>query len=166
MDEKPTEKNPEESSSTLYYVVGAIVLVAVVAAGYFLRPKSATQTPPAASVPAGPTPTPGPITGLACERQYYNPVIGFERYFLSAAGADLVGTTSVDCDFTVSVAGSVVGTASESSQVLNEPERGGVTFRCTTTPMALKRGTPTKVDVTMTSDRGQSTTCSQTFVLP
>jgi len=166
MEEKSTDKNPEESSSTLYYVVGAIVLVAVVAAGYFLRPKAATQTQPTTTVPAGPTPTPGPITGLACERQYYNPIVGFERYFVSAEGVDTVGTKSVTCDFTMSVAGAVVGSASESSQVLNAPERGGVAFRCTTKPVDLKRNVPTKVDVTITSDRGQTTTCSQTFVYP
>jgi hypothetical protein len=165
MEEKTMDKNPEESSSTLYYVVGAIVLIAVVAAGYFLRPKSTTQTQPTA-VPAGPTPTPGPITGLACERQYYNPVVGFEKYFISAEGVDTTGTNNVTCDFTMTVAGAVVATASESSNVLNTPERGGVSFKCTTKPVELKRNVPTKVDVTVTSDRGQTTTCSQTFVFP
>ena len=74
----------ETSSSDMkqYYVLGIVVLIAVVAAGYMLRPKnteSSTGTPVAQQVVV-PTPTPGPITKLACDVQYYNSKIGFPEY--------------------------------------------------------------------------------------
>jgi len=151
----------------MYYVLGAIVLVAVIAAGYLLRPKTTTETPAAqqAAVPMA-TPTLGPITRLGCDYQYYNPVVGFPKYYISAQGADVTGATSVECAFTFTQAGQVVGTQTISSPLSAEPVRSGSVFKCTTPGVELKPLIPTKVDVALKDDQGAKATCSAMFTLP
>ena len=162
-------ENQEQSQSMgtkQYYVLGFIVLVAVVIAGFLLRGKSAapasTQTP----VVQVPTPTPGPITQLACDTQYYNPVIGFPKYYLSVEGGDLSSAKKVDCTFTVSVNNKVVATEAASSPLTDKPQRGGGTFRCTSPGLELTPNTPTVVDVVLKDDLKGTSTCSSTFIFP
>ena len=150
-----------------YYVLGAVVLVAVVIAGYLLRPKSNTSTvSPTGQAATGATPTPGPITGLICDMQYYNPVIGFTKYYLSVEGGDVSAAKKVDCTFTVSVDDEVVATEKASSPLTEKPQRGGGTFRCTTKALDLTPNVPTVVDVTLQDDVKATRTCSATFLLP
>ncbi len=155
-----------EANNKLYYLIGAVVLVAVVAVGYFLRPKPATQTSQQAPVAVVPTPTLGPIARLTCDTQYYNPVIGFEKYYLSVEGGDLRSANTVDCVITASVNEKVVLTKKLSSPLTDRPERSGKTFRCTTEGVELKAGVPTKVDVALKDNEGATATCSAFFVFP
>ena len=163
-------ENQEQSQSMgtkQYYILGFIVLVAIVVAGYLLRGKSTTPaTSPTPVAVAVPTPTPGPITKLACDMQYYNPVNGFPRYYLSVEGGDLSAAKKVDCTFTVSVNKKVVSTQTSSSPLTDKPQRGGGTFRCTTVALDLAPGTPTVVDVALKDDLNASSTCSSTFLFP
>ena len=166
MEEETMENQP--NNNTMYYVLGAIVLVAVIAAGYLLRPKTSTQSPAAeqaSTVPVA-TPTLGPITRLGCDYQYYNPVIGFPKYYLSAEGADVTGATSVECTMTMSQANQVVATQTVSSPLTTKPERSGSVFKCTTPGVELKPSIPTKVDVVLKDDQGAKATCSAVFTLP
>lgn len=162
----------EEQSQPLgakqYYILGFIVLVAIVIAGYLLRGKSTTPatTPTPAPQVVIPTPTPGPITGLACDAQYYNPVLGFPKYYLSVEGGDLSTATKVDCTITVSVDNKLVATQNVSSPLTNMPQRGGSTFRCTTPAIELTPNTPTVVDVVLKDDLKASSTCSSIFLFP
>lgn len=152
-----------------YYVLGIVVLVAVVVAGYMLRPKSNENATPTVSTTAAipsPTPTPGPITKLACDLQYFNPRIGFPEYYLSVDGGDISKATSVDCSFTASASGKQVGAATVTSPLTSAPQRGGSTFRCTTKAIALTPRTPTVVDVALKDDLGATATCTGTFVFP
>jgi len=163
----------EKENTTMYYVIGAVVLVAVLVAGYFLRPKPQQQQQATGgaqqqqiALPA-PTTTPGPITGLACENQYYNPVVAIPgQYFLSVEGADLATATSETCEFTVMVKNNVVATLSKEATPEANATRGGSTFRCTTDKLTLERNVPTKVDVAIKNNEGKSVTCSRTFLLP
>lgn len=160
------EEQSQPPGAKQYYILGFIVLIAVVVAGYLLRGKSSAPIP---TPPAGvfaPTPTPGPITGLACDMQYYNPVLGFPKYYLSAEGGDLSSAKKVDCTFTVSVDNKVVATQSVSSPLTDKPQRGGSTFRCTTAAIELTPNTPTVVDVILKDDLKASATCTATFLLP
>jgi hypothetical protein len=163
-------ENQEQSSSMgtkQYYVLGLIVLVAVVIAGYLLRSKSAsTPTPEQAAQIVTPAPTPGPITQLACDSQYYNPVIGFPRYYLSVDGGDISKATKVDCIITVSVDKKVVATQTVSSPLTDMPQRGGSTFRCSTPVLELTPNVPTTVDVVLKDDLKATSTCSSTFLFP
>lgn len=167
-----TQTTPEKENTTMYYVIGAVVLVAVLVAGYFLRPKPQTPAQQSgqqqqAAVPQGPTPTPGPITGLACENQYYNPVVGVNgQYYLSVEGSDLATSTKETCDFTVTVNRNVIATLSREAQLSANSERGGSIWRCTTDKLTLEKNVPTKVDVTVTNDQSKSVTCTRTFLLP
>jgi hypothetical protein len=164
--------NNEEQSQSMgtkqYYVLGFIVLIAIVVAGYLLRGKStnpATSPAPVAVV-AAPTPTPGPITGLGCDMQYYNPVIGFPKYYLTVEGGDLSTAKKVDCTFTVTVDKKVVATETASSPLTDKPQRGGGTFRCTTPAVDITPKTPAIVDVVLKDDLKASSTCSSTFLFP
>lgn len=163
------EKELPASGMTMYYVIGAAI-VAVIAGGvYFFRPQQSsfqttTALPQQQPLPTRPT---GPITGLACEYQYYNPVVGFPRYYLSAEGTDVAETKSVTCAFTVTVANNEVAKEAATEDSFSDaPERGGKTFRCTTQAVTLEKNVPTKVDVVMTNDKKESVTCSSTFALP
>lgn len=154
-----------------YYVLGIIVLIAVVVAGYLLRPK--TNTPTTTS-PAGEqaqtnpaaTPTPGPITKLACDSAWYNPKIGFAEYYLSVGGGDLSTANKVSCEFTVTVAGKETAVVSASSPLTSAPDRGGSTFRCTTAATALTPRVASIVNIALKDDLGATATCSAPFVFP
>lgn len=163
-------ENQEQSQpmgTKQYYILGFIVLVAIVVAGYLLRGKSTTPaTTPAPVAVAAPTPTPGPITGLGCDMQYYNPVVGFPRYYLSVEGGDLSTAKKVDCTFTVTIDKKVIATETASSPLTDKPQRGGSTFRCTTPAVDLAPNTPAVVDVVLKDDLKASSTCSSTFILP
>lgn len=168
MEEK-TERSSD--STTLYYGIGAAVLVLLVAGIYLLRPKApASTTSPVSQTPTTQVPLvrpTGPITGLACELQYYNPVIGLKQYYLSAEGSDLAPAKTVDCNFTMSVAGNVVAeTSVKGAPLSNEPSRGGKTFRCSTEAVELEPTVPTVVDVAVADDQKNTATCSATFLFP
>lgn len=159
-----------ESPSMMTYVVGAVLIVAVVAGALYFRSKSgkssmveptSNQTPVSAV-----SPTPGPITGLGCDQQYFNPRIGYPEYYLSAAGGDLSGAKSVSCTFTASVGGEVVATATAQGPLSDAPQRGGSTFVCTTKAIKLTPNLPTVVDVVLKDDLKASATCSATFTFP
>lgn len=167
MDEQQESKT-QTSGSLTYYLLGAIVLALIAGGVYFLRPKSSTVSPGVMDVgtPITATPTPGPITGLACERQWYNPVIGFAKYFLGVDGADLLTSKKVTCDFTVSVGGKVVATTSAQSTLIDAVSRGGGTFRCDSPSLELEPNVPTVVDIMLKNDTNQTASCTQTFVLP
>lgn len=169
MSEEPTETTQveeETGGSIVYYVIGALIVVAIAAGVWLLRPKQAATQPAGITTPVVPTPTPGPIKGLACERQYYNPVVAFRQYFLSVEGVDLANVKDVDCTFTVSVAGSVVATASAQGELSAAPERYGQIFKCTTKKLELAPEVATLVNVGIKNDLGVTGTCSATFLLP
>jgi hypothetical protein len=164
--EEETMENPTSNNSSLYYVLGAVVLVAVIGAGYLLRPKATTPGEQAAGAAPTVAPTPGPITQLTCENQYYNPVLGFPKYYFSVEGADPAGPTSVDCSFTVTQENRVVATEKVNAPLLAKPERNGNVFKCLTPGLELKPSVPTKVDVVLLDDQGAKATCSAVFSLP
>lgn len=170
MEEKEKTENSGDST-TLYYGIGAAVLVLLVAGIYLMRPKtgpSKTVSPTSQTATETPLVRPtGPITGLACELQYYNPVIGFPKYYLSAEGADLPTAKAVDCEFTMSVGERVVGkTNVKGAPLSNEPSRGGKTFRCASEAVELEPNVPTVVHVALTDDQKNTATCSATFLFP
>lgn len=152
-----------------YYVLGIVVLIAVIVAGYMLRPKSGAST----TAPIGttqqaaiPTPTPGPITKLACDVQYFNPKIGFPEYYLSVEGGDISTANKVDCTFTASASGKIEATDKVTSPLTSAPQRGGSTFRCTTKAIALTPSVPSVIDIALKDDLGATATCSGEFVFP
>ena len=163
-----TEETPSQDMKQ-YYVLGIVVLIAVVVAGYMLRPKtdsSSTTQSPVQQQAVVPTPTPGPITKLACDVQYYNSRIGFPEYYLSVEGGDVSAATSVDCTFTTSVKNISESTVQVTSPLTSSPQRGGGTFRCTTKATALQPGVASIVDIALKDDLGSTATCSGAFTFP
>ena len=162
--------NEEQSSNTSALVVGALIVVAVVGIAFYAMKGNATPTPEKAQEVVIPVETeamkPKPISKLSCDTQYYNPVIGFAKYYLSVEGGDVAGSTKVDCTMTVSAKNAVVATEKIASPLTSAPERGGSTFRCTTKGLELEKNVPTKVDVLLENDLGQTASCTKTFLLP
>ncbi len=157
-----------ESPSMMTYVIGAVLVVAVVAGAWYFRSKSpstASMEPVAQQAPVA-TPTPGPITGLACDKQYYNQKVGFTQYYLSAEGGDLTTAKTVSCDFTVKVKDKVVASTSGESPLSDAPQRNGATFKCTTKAVELTPNIPTVVNVALKDDLGKTSTCAATFTFP
>lgn len=158
------EKAAEENTS-LYYIIGAVALVVVIAVGYFLRPKPSTTTPPQPVVVV-PTPTPGPITALACENQYFNPVVALPGIYLGAQGGDLSGVSKINCTFDVNVDDKVVATETVTATTSAAPERNGQAWTCTTKALDLQKGIATKVDVRVVNDLKKEASCTADFVFP
>lgn len=160
-----------ENDNTIYYVIGVVAVISIITGAFFLWPKASSETsnpttqPVVNQEPSGPTPTPGPITGLSCEKQYYNPVIGFPRYFFSVEGASLPSSNRVDCTFTVSVNDKVTATQTVTGPLRDAQARGGNTFRCATRELDVQKTLPTKVDVVLKDDLGATATCSATYLL-
>ena len=169
MEETPSQEEQPTGSMT-YYIIGAVVLALIAGGVYFFRPQSTSAPVQTGSEVVTPvvevSPPSGPITGLACERQWYNPVVGFQKYFIGVEGADLMTTKKVTCSFSVSVSGKVVATSSAQSSLAPVASRGGGTFRCDSPALELEANIPTVVDVMLKKDLNQTASCTQTFVLP
>lgn len=167
-----TEEQTPQPNNQVYYILGAVAVAVVAGAIFFLKPQENVTPTPSVSgtettaVVTNPPPATGPISKLACDQQYYNPVIGFPKYYLSLEGGDLTGPTTVDCKFTVSVTGTMVAEETVKTNLVANADRGGQTFRCTTGALDLAKTVATKVDVTVTDDQGASTSCSKVFSLP
>lgn len=158
----------QSNDNTVYYLVGAGAVVAIAAGMYFFRPQQTTSpqtTTPVAEQQTPPLPT-GPISTLACEQQYYNPVVGFPKYFLGVRGADVKETKEVNCEFTVRVGGNTVATDTAKATFTAAPERGGQIFNCRTKAIELSKNVPTNVDVQLENDAKVTIGCSRIFQLP
>lgn len=161
-------EEPMESPSMMTYVVGAVLVIAVIAGAWYFRSKGSKSSliEPLGQPSAVATPTPGPITGLGCDQQYYNPRIGFNEYYLSAAGGDVSDAERVTCTFTASVDGKVVATSTAQGPLSDAPQRGGKTFICTSKAVALEPNALTVIDVQLTDDLKATSSCSATFSFP
>jgi hypothetical protein len=160
------------NNAHIYYIIGAVVLVAVIAVGYFLRPQQAL-----APVSTGGGTTAGaeteapaatePITGLECGQQYYNSVVGVDgSYYLSVEGADVSDASSVTCTITAEVNDEEVASREITANLVSAPARGGKTFKCTTEGLKLTPQVPTKVIAEIVDDLGESAACFRYFNLP
>lgn len=171
MDEetKPESSGEEANSNIIYYVIGAVLLVVVIGAGYLLKSKSPTQ--PADATPVADTTVAevvntGPITGFGCEKQYYNPVVGIPKYFLSTEGVDVPGATKVTCTYSVTVNKEVIATDTVTTSLTDKADRNGSVFTCTTKQLSIPAQVPAKVDVEIKDDKDATATCTASFLLP
>lgn len=162
------KETTETSNNTMYYVLGGLVLLGVLVGGYFYLPKTPPVTSPEVTNvnPPVPTAVPGPITKLACDTQYYNPVIGFEKYYLTVEGGDTEGASEVTCTTSVTQENKIVATENTTVPLTAKPERGGLVFKCSTQSLVLKSTIPTKVSIALVDDQGSKATCSALFALP
>lgn len=165
--EKESTSDVMASPSMMTYVIGAVLVVAVIGgAWYFRSTKPAEEQSPMAVTSPAVSPTPGPITGLVCDKQYYNQKIGYSQYYLSVEGGDISQAKTITCDFTAKIKGEVVAKASGESPLSDAPQRNGATFRCTSKALELTPKVPTVVDVVLKDDLGKTSTCTATFTFP
>lgn len=163
--ENEAQQQNARTDNTVSYVIGGVILLLIAGGAYFFRQKSApTNTAPETTTAvATPTPILGPITGLACDTQYYNPVVGFNKYYLSVEGGDVSTAKTVDCTFTARIGDNVITTTNITSPLTDQPQRGGSTFRCTTESLPMEPNMPIIVDVVLTDDLKATSSCSATF---
>lgn len=143
-----------------------VIIILAAIGGFIFLTKYQKNIVPAKIEVAVPTPITSQITKLACEKQYYNPVIGFPKYYLSVEGVNVSDATSVTCAFDVSVNKKSVIKTTVESPLTAIPERNGGTFRCSTKAVDLEPIIPTEVGVVLTDNLGRTATCSSAFTLP
>ena len=158
-----------QSQPMMTYIVSAVLVLIVLSGAWYFRSKSTSSEsvllPPTQTEPVA-TPTPGPITKLACDNQYFNQKVGFSEYYLSAEGGDVSQAKTVTCEFSAKVNNKVVAKATVEGPLSSAPQRGGSTFRCTTKALALDPNVLTTIDVKLTDDLKVSSTCSADFTFP
>jgi hypothetical protein len=152
---------PDKGDTSTVYVIGAIVVVAVIIAAILLWPKPKTEVAtPQTTAPATQQAVQKPnFTKLVCERQWYNPVIGFPKYYLSAEGGDINSVNATECVFTVTNGDKVVATERANAVFTPAPERGGSTFRCTTKALELPKTAGMTLSIVVKNDQNQQATC-------
>lgn len=152
---------PDKGDTSTVYVIGAIVVVAVIIAAILLWPKPKTQVAtPQSNTPASQTSDKLPnFTKLTCEKQWYNPVIGFPKYYLSAEGGDINSVNPTECVFTISNGDKVVATEKANAVFSPAPDRGGSSFRCTTKAVELPKGSGLTLSIVVKNDQNQQATC-------
>lgn len=163
MDDTKDKQN-QESEGSLVYIVGAIVIIAVIVAGVLMWPKSAkkqeTATPSASEQAVG---TKTMFSKLICEKQWYNPVIGYPKFYLSADGGDIDPAKTVECSFAVLQGEKTVLTEKVPVTLVAAPERGGNSFTCTTKALeGIPQNIPLKLVTTITDDVGKTASCTGT----
>ena len=144
----------------MVYVVGAIIVVAVVVAAVIMWPKNKikeTATPtPETKVVNKPI-----LTKLVCESEWFNPVVGLPKYYLSAEGGDVSAGSEIQCTFSIIKDKETVLTETMKVPVTQSPERGGTTFRCTTKAIEkLPQNVPVTFVTTIKNDDGMIASCS------
>lgn len=160
------ETTTQEQESSPVYIIGAIVIVAIIIAGVLLWPKPGTKQTANTTLIVEEKKT---ITALTCDKQWFNPKIGFSEYYLSAEGTAVNDTKSVECTFTITANadGKVVGTASASAVFTTVPERNGKTYICTTKAVALPKGSNVTMATLVKDDTAKTATCTAgTITLP
>lgn len=163
------ENEEVQSQPMMTYVVSAVLILVVLGGAWYFRSKSAstpnslipvTQTEPIV------TPTPGPITKLDCDTQYFNQKIAFNEYYLSAEGGDVSEAKKVRCEFSVKVNDKIMGKATAEGPLSSAPQRNGSTFRCTSNAVAIEPNILTTIEVKLTDDLNATSTCSADFTFP
>jgi hypothetical protein len=164
MENETTQTQEGETSSV--YIIGAVIVVAIIIAGVLLwpKPKPATTT---TTTPVVEEKT--MITKLSCDKQWYNPMIGFPKYYLSAEGSALQTSKGVTCMFTVTANadGRILTTESIPGVLRPAEERGGQIFQCVTKAIELVKGEKVTMTTLVKDDQGASASCAAgTMILP
>jgi len=157
MDTEPMQSQPEESSTV--YIIGAIVVVAVIVAGVILWPKKAAA-PKEAATPV--VEQKKMITKLTCDKQWYNPKVGFNQFYLSAQGTALSSAKSVECTYTFTgITDKKVLLVEKLAATLSDtPDQGGQTYTCITKAVDVPRGIPVTMLTSVTDDIGGTASCT------
>lgn len=155
------EKPISEGDSSIVYIIGAIIVVALVIGGVLLWPKMKTKAPETTATTSTNVEEKAGITKLTCSKQWYNPMIGFSKYYLSAEGDALTTTKAVDCTFTITGADNkVIATENQPGVLTDVPSRDGKTYICTTKAIDLPKGTKVTMVTSIKDDAGMTASCA------
>lgn len=158
MENQPSTQPPAENTTT--YIIGALVVVAAIIAAVMFWPKPKPVPAPTASQPEVTPAEPTTITKFACERQWFNPKLGYQQYYLSSEGVDVVAPASAECTITVLQGDKTLKTEKLPATMIPAPERNGTLIRCTTKALDLPKGTPLTMRSSITNDLGVTASCS------
>jgi hypothetical protein len=158
--ENETNTSQTQEESSMIYVVGAIIVVAVIVAAVVMWPKNKTgeTATPTQETKVINKPT---LTKLVCEGEWFNPVVGLPKYYLSASGGDISAGQQMECTFTVIKDKETVMTETIKVPVTQSPERGGTTFQCTTKAIEkIPQNVPVTFVSTVKNEDGLTASCS------
>jgi len=160
--ENETNLPKTEGETSSVYIIGAIIVVAVIIGAVLLWPKSKKTIEQTTTVQTPIVEEKTMITKLTCDKQWYNPMIGFPKYYLSAEGSALLTTKEVTCTFTVisNADGKVLATQEAPAVLQSANERGGQTYECTTKAVELIKGANVTMKTMVTDDQGASASCA------
>ncbi len=161
--ENETNLPKTEGETSSVYIVGAIIVVAVIIGAVLLWPKAKKVNETQTTKETTPiVEEKSMITKLSCDKQWYNPMIGFPKYYLSAEGSALLTTKEVTCTFTVTSNADGKVLATQEAQAVLQPanERGGQTYECTTKAVELIKGANVTMKTMVTDDQGASASCA------
>jgi len=168
--ENETNLPKTEGETSSVYIIGAIIVVAVIIGGVLLWPKTKKTTEGQATTVQTPVvEEKAMITKLSCDKQWYNPMIGFPKYYLSAEGSALLTSKEITCTFTVTsnADGKVLATQDVPGALKSADERGGQTYECTTKAVELVKGANVTMKTMVKDDQGASASCTAgTITLP
>ncbi len=151
------EKTTQEGETSSVYIIGAVIVVAMIIAGVLLWPKPKpvpTTTTPVVEEKAM-------ISKLSCDKQWFNPMIGFSKYYLSAEGATLLTSKGIICTFTVTANadGKVLATEDVPGVLSPANERGGQKYQCTSKAIEIAKVAAT-MKTTVKDDQGATASCA------
>lgn len=150
----------QEGETSSVYIIGAVIVVAIIIAGVLLWPKPKQTTGTTSTTPVVEEKT--MITKLSCDKQWFNPMIGFPKYYLSAEGSALLTTKGVTCTFTITsnADGKVLATEDMPAVLRPSDERGGQLFQCTTKAVELIKGASVTMKTAIKDDQGATASCA------
>jgi len=161
--EHETNDTQTQEEGTLIYIVGAIIVVAVVVAAILLWPKPKSTQQTATPTPENNVITKTTLTKLVCENEWFNPVIGMPKYYLSAEGGDVSDGEEIECSFSIIKDKDTVVTEKVTVPVAQAQERGGTTFKCTTKALEkIPQATPVQFVTVVKNREGKTASCSGT----
>lgn len=165
MENQTPDTPHQEEEGALVYIIGAIIVVAIIVAAVIMwpKPKQSSQTnTPVAETNTTPKPK-APLTALVCENEWFNPVIGLPKYYLSAEGGDVSKGENITCTFQIIKGKEPVITETMTVPVAQSPERGGTTFKCTTKALEhIPQNIPVEFTTIVKNEAGQTASCSGT----
>ncbi|KKS89740.1 MAG: hypothetical protein UV63_C0014G0018 [Microgenomates group bacterium GW2011_GWC1_43_11] len=159
MENKEDVSQTQEEGS-IVYVVGAIIVVAVIVAAVLMWPKNKPKET-ASPTPENKVVTKPTLTKLVCESEWFNPVVGMPKYYLSAEGGDVSAGTQIECEFTLLKDKEAIIRETKVVPVVQSPERGGTTFKCTTKAVEnIPQNTALTFVTTVKNEEGTTASCS------
>ncbi|OGG13644.1 hypothetical protein A2773_06235 [Candidatus Gottesmanbacteria bacterium RIFCSPHIGHO2_01_FULL_39_10] len=103
-----------------------------------------------------------PVNKLACKETFFNYVVGKPEIIVTAKGEDTKETSSVNCQFSYTTPDGTPSASTITADLKDAP--GGKSWGCIDKDKLFPKGS-TQYEVTVTDNRGETSTCQSTIFL-